>query len=352
MDQKSIICCTPDFGESWTWFAAELTDPAVQWFFVKEKAEFWWQSLIKRPNLSTLYAGWRTAFLARKKKAKLIVVHGARLALWCGIFCRLLGVKSECLVYSFNVPVPPSLWKRRLMVFAFKKIDHFLVHSTLEKELYQRCFSIPEEKILVRLWAMDPPDVHPEEPLEAGEYVSAIGGNGRDYKTLFDASRLLPDIPIVSVVRPENLYGIEIPPNVRVHTNMPLSLTMNVLKHSRFTVIPLLGSEVPAGHVTIAAAMYLGRPIVATDSAGVRDYVIPGYNGLLCKMKDARSLATAIRDLWEDRKRSAAFGQNACRFAHEHLNTAAQHRSFASFLESRDFLRPQAENEPTIARDN
>jgi glycosyltransferase involved in cell wall biosynthesis len=335
MDSKNIICCTPDFGDSWTWFGPQLTGPAVQWFFVKEKPQFWWQKLIKRPNLSTPYAGWRTALLARKKRAKLMVVHDARLAFWCAVFRRLLAVRAECFVYSFNLPVLPSRWKGCLMSLAFRGIDHFLVHSTLEKELYQRYFSIPQEKILVRLWAMDPPDVEPAEPIEPGEYVSAIGGNGRDYATLFDASRLLPDIPIISVARPENLQGIEIPSNVRVHTNMPLSLTMNILKYSCFTVIPLAGLEVPAGHVTIAAAMYLGKPVIATDSAGVRDYIISGHNGLFCQLKDPGSLAGTIRELWEDKERTAVLGQNARRFAHDYLNSAGERSSFASFLESR-----------------
>src|SRR5436305_1350569 len=81
-------------------------------------------------------------------------------------------------------------------------------------------------------------------------YVCTIGSNGTDYKTLRQAPCLLPHIPVVVVALPENLKDIAVPKNVRLLVDAPLREAMNMLKFSEFTVLPLLSSTTPCGHVT------------------------------------------------------------------------------------------------------
>ena len=148
-------------------------------------------------------------------------------------------------------------------------------------------------------WGVKPPEIDsPEAPLEPGEYVCAIGGNARDYGTLLQAARLMPHIRFVCVVRPNSLQGLDVPPNVTVHTNLPSGQAMNILVHSRFMVLPLLHSKVPCGHVTIVAAMHLGKAFVITDSEGVRDYVQDGHNAMTIPARSASALAEATERLW------------------------------------------------------
>ena len=128
--------------------------------------------------------------------------------------------------------------------------------------------------------------------------MCAIGGNARDYGTLLEAARLTPQIRFVCVVRPNSLRSLDIPSNVTVHTNLPSGQAMNILLHSRFMVLPLLHSEVPCGHVTIVAAMHLGKAFVITDSEGVRDYVQDGHNAMTIPARSAAALAEATERLW------------------------------------------------------
>ena len=46
--------------------------------------------------------------------------------------------------------------------------------------------------------------------------------------------------------------------------------------------------------------MFLSRTIIATDSAGIKDYVLPGENGLLVPPSDPAAMAAAIESLWND----------------------------------------------------
>ena len=72
---------------------------------------------------------------------------------------------------------------------------------------------------------------------------------------------------------------------------------MGVLYHSRFMVLPLINSKVPCGHVTIVAAMHLGKAMVVTSSSGVADYVTDDENAVTVPPNDVDAMASAIQRL-------------------------------------------------------
>jgi glycosyltransferase involved in cell wall biosynthesis len=115
---------------------------------------------------------------------------------------------------------------------------------------------------------------------------------------------------------------------------------MNVLLHSRFMVLPLIAGDVPCGHVTLVAAMHLGKAIVTTDSTGIRDYVRDGENAILVNVGSASRLLDAIQRLWQDRELCRYLGENGRSFAAAECTEGriAEHlRSYLSKSSSRDF---------------
>jgi glycosyltransferase involved in cell wall biosynthesis len=165
-----------------------------------------------------------------------------------------------------------------------------------------------------------------------GSYVSSIGGNGRDYRTLLEASRMLPHIAFVLVVRPENLKDLNVPPNVRLIVNAPFEEAMNILQYSAFTVLPLPTSTTPCGHVTLVCAMHLGKTVVATASVGIADYVFHGHNGLTCDPSSPQSLAETIHRLWKNPAETARLSENNQRFGAENCSEAKARIDLASVL--------------------
>ena len=312
--ERVIVCCTP-FGADWTWFVQELTAPDVRWVFTSDKATHSWQRWFQRPNLVTPWAALSTVLRVQRERATLLITIDPRLSFWCALWCRLLRVRVEHFVFSFNFPELPRGPKLPFFRFAFQQLAHLRVHSTMERTLYAQHFGIPMDRIRVALWAMNTPEIEPAEPLQPGGYVCAVGGNARDYGTLADAARLLPEVPMVWVVRPENLVGIDVPSHVRVVSNIPYKASMNYLAFARFMVLPLKGAEVPCGHVTLVSAMYLRKAIVVTDSAGVSDYVQEGATGLLVPAADAAAMAARISELWDAPERASQLGNSGFGFA-------------------------------------
>ena len=330
-----VICCVDFADPGWRWIEGPLSDIGIRFEFVRAVP----RNLVERHfsflNLARLRGSFEAVRLAREKKAHAIVTHSPTLAAWCGLFGRLFGRKIPIMAQAFNFTELPNTVKRPVLGWMLSGVDRFVVPSRLERSLYAKAFNLPEDHFDVVHWGANSPDVDsPGAPLEPGDYVCAIGGNARDYRTLIEAARLTPHIRYVCVLRPDNLRGLDIPFNVAVHTNLLFGQAMNILMHSRFMVLPLLHSEVPCGHVTIVAAMHLAKAFVITDSEGVRDYIRDGYNAMTVPPHSAAALIEATERLWNDPPLCKSLGENGRRFARKECTEERVVQHFRGWLET------------------
>ena len=339
----SLVCCAEIADTRWRWLEQNLADTGLTFDFVRCVPQSKLEKNFRYINLSRLRGAWQAIKIAKLSTTKLLVTHGPTLAAWCALLSRLLGLRIPIVAHSFNFTQLPGQLKRPLFKLAFTRIDRFVVFSNAERWLYSHAFDLPASRFDVIRWGISPPVVDsPETPLEQGDYVCAIGGNARDYRTLVKAAEQMPDIRFVLVVRPESLLGLKVPANCSTYTNLPLEKTMNVLAHSRFMVLPLLNSEVPCGHVTLVAAMHLGKTFVITDSAGVSDYVSDEKNALTVPAGSAASLVTATRRLWGDHELRTRLAHNGLQFARVHCTQERVAGHFRDLLLSGGILDREA----------
>jgi glycosyltransferase involved in cell wall biosynthesis len=319
-----VVCATPFLQPGkWRWYEPHYAD-RVRWEFFHPIPGNRLERSIVRPDLALMRSCWHAVRAARRGGAKLLITHDPRTAFRCATLMRMTGSRLPHVAWSFNFTRLPVGLGRRMMAQAFADVDRFVVFSTMERELYGEVFGIPAEKVDVVFWGAGEPTVtQPEAPIEPGEYICAVGGNARDYPLLMAAMTRLPDIPLVAVMRPGNAAELTIPPHVRMRVNLPLGEAHNITKYSRFMVLPLAGSEVPCGHVTLVTAMHLGKAFIVTDSSGVRDYVQEGVNSLTFEAHSVESLAGRIRELWDDPERCARLGTSGRRFAAAHCGEAS-----------------------------
>lgn len=262
---------------------------------------------------------WKAARHATTSNATLVISHDPRVSYATALLLKRRRFRGTHLAFSFNYDVLPSVKKRAIHAKGFRHIDRFTVYSTMERKLYSESFNIPLEKIDFIYWGVRPPQIDPpDSALENGDYICAIGGNSRDYATLLTAMSHLPHIPLVLVARPRNVHGIRIPENVTLRTNIPFGNAMNILAHSRFMVLPLTGSSVPCGHVTIVNAMYLRKAFIATESEGIEDYAMREKNCLTIPANDVSSMCSTIEKLWGEPAHCESLGNNGQCFANTH----------------------------------
>lgn len=262
-----------------------------------------------------------------------LVSHGPIPASYGATAAARLCPETPHLVYAFNFTELPTGLRHRWMRLAFKSVDKFTVFSSMERQLYARHFDLPIERFDMLPWSARPLAVDRQAPaLVQGDYICAIGSQGRDYRVLLQAMARLPGIRLVLVAHPENLQGCEIPGNVSVRTRIPLADVSNILAHSRFMALPLRDNEVPCGHVTIVSALHEGKAVLATNSSGVHDYITHGQTGWLCDANDPAVWAEQIQALWEQPERTHALGQQGQAFAKQHCDEASAVRYFQQVL--------------------
>ena len=80
-----------------------------------------------------------------------------------------------------------------------------------------------------------------------------------------------------------------------------------LLKASYLLALPSYKEGFPR---TVLEAMSMAKAVVASDVTGCNEAVKDGYNGLLCKVKDANDLAEKVKILLDDEELCAKLGQN------------------------------------------
>ncbi|HAF00215.1 MAG TPA: hypothetical protein DCO68_12075 [Methylophilaceae bacterium] len=322
-----------DFADrNWNWLKEEFDDPSLEWVHYPSQAIQLPAFIPKKATISRVVSAFQ-AVASTVNKPALLVSHGPRPALYGGNFAKIMNPDLPHLVYSFNFTNLPNGFLHKSMTKAFKQADRFVVYSTLEKQVYADYFDIPPESIDMLHWAVHAPQPNlSEPPVEQGEYICALGSQGRDYETLFAAMARLSNIKLVVVATQECIRHLSIPDNVKVYTNIPLTQAHNILMHSRFMALPLRDSEVPCGHVTIVSGMFFKKAIIVTDSKGVHDYITNEQTGLTFEPQNVDELAQKIQSLWENRAKTNTLAESGYAFAHQHCTHHNAVNYFKNFL--------------------
>ena len=255
------------------------------------------ERLIRRPKLSRYRAAWCAALTAKEGA---IISHLPRMTAAVSNACHSLGRSAPHLAFSFNftdLPVGSDLERFKR---ALPHVDRFCVYSEYERELYPEYFGLDVDRFVRVNWTQHIPSVSPISGARAsGSYVSAIGGEGRDYAGLIEAAKMLPDIQFVIVARPGNV-GPEIPGNVELRYNIPADEAWRIAVDSSVVVVPLKSRFTCCGHITIVSAELLGLPVISTVSEATKEYTA---DATLCEPGDTVALAGLIENAhrkWEN----------------------------------------------------
>jgi glycosyltransferase involved in cell wall biosynthesis len=156
----------------------------------------------------------------------------------------------------------------------------------------------------------------PRENGKARSVLTVGKDLARDYGTLLEAVAPL-DAETTLVAHPRNLAGLELPANARL-ARAGLSFTELRDEYARAACVVLpqhsdsfpFGSE-GGGLTALLEAMAMGRPIVATERAILRDYVDDGVEALLVPPDDPLALRSAVERVLDDAELARSLGTAA-----------------------------------------
>lgn len=250
--------------------------------------------------------------LSRLNKADVIVANTDGVALAACLFKKLKILKPP-LIYAVGLFYIQGGLKEAIVndkktyFYRFYKwilsgADHIIYHAPIEKEKLERlglynpanCSFIPmgSDKIFFKSRKFSKVN-------ESNNLVLSVGKDrARDYKTLLQAAKTLPDTRFVVVCRKENLKNLEIPTNVKVLLDIPYYKVAKLYMEATIIVIPIKEMSRSSGQMTLTDAIQAQKSIIITDVKGISHYpLINNMNVIKATPTKAEELGLAINKL-------------------------------------------------------
>jgi len=285
---------------------------------VKFSVEKWRNLATKTIYMYIPYLQTAAKSFSKAKKYDLIFSWSPNPALLLAFFARLLSVKFPPIVsMMFIIPTHKSrlLSKLRLWFtnFSLAKIHTAICFSTNEVTCYDKLFPRHKNKFLFTALGGLPTDLRKLNNKNIEDYIFSGGTSNRDYKTLLKAiegTNLCLKI-IGKRVNFKDLNFARNLPNIELLEDIYGQDFVQMMYNSKIVVLPLLNPDISSGQEVLIKAMELGKPIIATNVAGIIDYVIPDYDCILVPPQDNDQLRYQILELLSNLDKARILGENA-----------------------------------------
>jgi glycosyltransferase involved in cell wall biosynthesis len=290
-------------------------------------------------QLAGLYlrGGWRLLWQLRQLREAQTLVVFSHFAFLVKLFARVGLIRYERLFcFGFFLHDPRWVPLCRWLVRFDSERDHYVIFSESEKDLYATQMGIARERMhFVPLgdWAeIRLRDRRPNEDLK-GEFYFAGGRSNRDYAPLVEAFRSIR-ATLVIVCSESNLCELremDVPGNVRVLCDLPAAAFEDYLRHAKAGIIPLKRDMGSAGQSVALALMRNAKCVIATEAAGLREYVEHGVSGFMVNDLN-QELPALIESLEAEPGRAAAMGRAARLRYEQHFSLTIAAEAFENVL--------------------
>lgn len=187
----------------------------------------------------------------------------------------------------------------------------YCVMSTAELASFPNTWHVDPERVVFTPYHHTLSDKEMARPTSSDGGLFAGGDSLRDYATLIEAMRSLSDPLYIATRTATPRMMRDLPANVTISPLSPKAYEERTASAS-VVVVPLEPrDDRGSGQTTYLNAMALGKPVIVTDVAGVRDYIRDGETGLIVPPEDPRSLAEALRNLLGDPEYARRLGETA-----------------------------------------
>lgn len=184
------------------------------------------------------------------------------------------------------------------MNFSYKNVKYIYVYGVKEVEYYSYIFPKLKDKFKYIKYGKDFMYKKRKDFNFKTSYIASGGRSNRDFDTLCTALQLIKksgkEVPTcIIATRPEAVSQKMINSPVNIQYGITLNQFGSFIDHSQIFIIPLLNTEISAGHMVLMEVMAHGVPIIVTDIPAIRDYVTEEHVTFY-RPNDAKDLSKKI----------------------------------------------------------
>jgi glycosyltransferase involved in cell wall biosynthesis len=264
-----------------------------------------------------------------RRRAKIAFCAFESSGLFLLLFRKLFRSKIKIVVCDCGTPGEWRL-RDRLINIVGKNADSVMLPCSTQTRLLQDRFPNPTRFAFVGS-AVDTRYFLPAPDRPLGPVIAIGDDVARDFDTFRLAVAALPVQAIAKTRMIQEDFAKY--PNVRVISQrLSREAYRDLLASASVVVVPLRSAMHASGISTLLEAMALGKPIVVSDSPGIRDYIVNESNCLVVSCNDSIALRAAITRLIEGREFRTRLGNNARSFAEQQCSPEALATIFENIL--------------------
>ncbi len=225
--------------------------------------------------------------------------------------------------------------RTKLFKYAVSKADGIVALSQAEEDSLRKMFPYMGERAKFLFEGVDTKYFTPSDT-EEGDYIISVGLDpSRDFGTLIEAMKGLPEIQLHIATKPERVAQYEpLPKNVtaRFYTHEEMKKLYN---RARINIVGLNMKEDnndSMGTYVVIEAMASGKAIIATKTKALSSYIQDGKNGVFVPKHDVKAMQKAIRDLYNNENKRKFLGKNARDFVVKNADAEIYARELSKFL--------------------
>lgn len=217
----------------------------------------------------------------------------------------------------------------------FSYADLLVAYSKVEIDFFENYIGLAKAKVKYVPLGVDY-NFFSQKSNSRRNIICSIGSDScRDYKTFFEAVNKMA-IQAEIVCYPDNIKDLQIPRNVKVHTNISIQEVRKIYQRATISVIPSYEKYRSTGQIVFLESAAAQVPVLATKIMGLTTAfkLINNVHILYSKPQDSQDLKEKISYLVKNKKKSEAIAINGSKLVKNHYTTLHFAQNIAKLIRS------------------